>query len=76
MRWKVWAYPAVTSKVVANSLIPYPIEKDEKQKIASNLSGIDIYIQKNQEYKKKMELLKKGLMQKLLTGRIRVKVDH
>ena len=70
------AYPAVTSKVVANSLIPYPIEKDERQKIASNLSGIDVYIQKNQEYKKKMELLKKGLMQKLLTGQIRVKVDH
>ena len=70
------AYPAVTSKVVANSLIPYPIEKDEKQKIASNLSGIDVYIQKNQEYKKKIELLKKGLMQKLLTGQIRVRVDH
>ena len=48
----------------------------EQQKIASILSSADAYIQKNQEYKKKIELLKKGLMQKLLTGQIRVKVDH
>ena len=48
----------------------------EQQKIASILSSADAYIQKNQEYKKKIGLLKKGLMQKLLTGQIRVKVDH
>ena len=47
---------------------------NEQQKIASILSGVDAYIQKNQEYKKKLETLKKGLMQKLLTGKIRVKV--
>ncbi len=46
----------------------------EQTKIASILSGVDAYIQKNQEYKKKLEELKKGLMQKLLTGQIRVKV--
>ena len=48
----------------------------EQTKIASILLRVDAYIQKNQEYKKKMELLKKGLIQKLLTGQIRVKVDH
>ena len=47
---------------------------NEQQKIASILSGIDAYIQKNQEYKKKLEKLKKGLMQNLLTGKIRVKI--
>ena len=46
----------------------------EQQKIASILSGVDAYIQKNQEYKEKLERLKKGLMQKLLTGQIRVNV--
>ena len=45
----------------------------EQTKIASILSGVDAYIQKNQEYKKKLEELKKGMMQKLLTGQIRVK---
>ena len=47
---------------------------DEQQKIASILSGVDAYIQKNQQYKERLEKLKKGLMQKLLTGQIRVKV--
>ena len=46
----------------------------EQQKIASILSGVDAYIQKNQQYKERLEKLKKGLMQKLLTGQIRVKV--
>ena len=45
----------------------------EQQKIASILSGVDVYIQKNQQYKEKLEKLKKGLMQELLTGQIRVK---
>ena len=54
------------------SLFVPPLE--EQQKIASILSGVDAYIQKNQEYKKKLERLKKGLMQKLLTGKIRVTV--
>ena len=44
----------------------------EQQKIASILSGVDAYIQKSQEYKEKLDILKRGLMQKLLTGQIRV----
>ena len=51
-----------------------PININEQQKIASILSGVDAYIQKNQQYKERLEKLKKGLMQKLLTGQIRVKV--
>ena len=46
--------------------------KKEQQKIASILSGVDAYIQKTQEYKEKLDILKRGLMQKLLTGQIRV----
>jgi type I restriction enzyme S subunit len=49
-------------------------DKSEQQKIASILSNVDSQIQKQQEYKSKLENLKKGLMQKLLTGQIRVKV--
>ena len=41
---------------------------------ASTPDRVDACIQKNQEYKAKLERLKKGLMQKLLTGQIRVKV--
>ncbi|MFZ1077985.1 MAG: restriction endonuclease subunit S, partial [Nitrosotalea sp.] len=46
----------------------------EQQKISNILSNVDLQIQKEQEYKSNLETLKKGLMQKLLTGQIRVKV--
>ena len=45
----------------------------EQQKIALILLKVDTHIQKNQDYKQKLKWLKKGLMQKLLTGQIRVK---
>jgi len=54
-------------------LIPFP-PLPEQQKIVSILSKVDSQIQKQQEYKSKLETLKKGLMQKLLTGQIRVSV--
>ncbi len=50
-----------------------PIE--EQKKIASILSSVDNKIEKEEEYKVKLERLKKGLMQKLLTGEIRVNTD-
>ncbi len=46
----------------------------EQQKIASILSNVDSQINKEKLNKANLELLKKGLMQKLLTGQIRVKV--
>ena len=66
----------INKSEIKKAVISIPALLSEQQKIASILSGVDAYIQKNQEYKKKIELLKKGLMQKLLTGQIRVKVDH
>lgn len=46
----------------------------EQQKIASVLIEVDNLIQKLKDKKKSEEILKKGLMQQLLTGKIRVKV--
>jgi type I restriction enzyme S subunit len=54
--------------------VPLPALKEQK-KIASILSSVDAKIKKEEEYKAKMERLKKGLMQKLLTGEIRVNTD-
>lgn len=48
---------------------------DEQHKIASILSSIDEIAELYYQNHKKLELLKKGLMQVLLTGKIRVKVD-
>jgi len=58
---------------IKNLQVPIP-KNNEQQKIVSILSNIDHHLQKQQEYKTHFESLKKGLMQKLLTGRIRVKV--
>ena len=46
----------------------------EQKQIASILSNVDTQIQKEKLHKSNLERLKKGLMQKLLTGQIRVKV--
>ena len=50
-----------------------PLLPEQKQ-ISSILSNIDTQIQKEKLHKSNLERLKKGLMQKLLTGQIRVKV--
>ena len=52
-------------------LIPLIVEQ---QKIASILSNIDSLIQSQRNNKEKLEHLKKSLMQKLLTGKVRVKI--
>lgn len=44
----------------------------EQQKILSNLANFNLLIEREEEYKSYLENLKKGLMQKLLTGQIRV----
>ena len=67
-------YPAVTSPTVANALIPYPNNPKEKEKIVSFLSNLDLLIQQEKQYKEKLEKIKRGLMQQLLTGKTRVKV--
>ncbi|ABX12501.1 restriction endonuclease subunit S [Nitrosopumilus maritimus] len=57
-----------------NLLIPYISSIEEQEKIISVLSDVDSNISNLELKKKSLESLKKGLMQKLLTGKIRVKV--
>ena len=44
----------------------------EQQRIAEVLSQIDKVIEKEENYKRKLESLKRGLMEDLLTGKVRV----
>ena len=46
----------------------------EQQKIATILSNIDSKITSQEQYKEKLQKLKKSLMQKLLLGEVRVKI--
>ncbi len=51
--------------------VPFP-KLSEQEKIASILSSVDTKISELESKKSTLEILKKGLMQKLLTGEIRI----
>jgi len=65
--------PLLTQCQIKKFRMPIP-DKSEQQKIASILSNVDSKITDLQSKKSTLQKLKKGLMQKLLTGQIRVKV--
>jgi len=52
-----------------------PSKIEEQKHIATILSNVDSQINKEKLQKSNLELLKKGLMQKLFTGQIRVKIN-
>ena len=64
-------YPAINCSVLLNLHIPLP-PLPEQHRIASVLSQIDEVIEKEERYKEKLERIKQGLMQDLLTGEVRV----
>lgn len=61
----------ITKETIENAFIPLP-PLPEQQRIAEILSQIDNTIEKEEAYKQKLEQIKKGLMEDLLTGRVRV----
>jgi len=63
--------PGLNRKLVYLLQIPLP-PLPEQQRIAEILSQIDNTIEKEEAYKQKLERIKKGLMEDLLTGRVRV----
>ena len=65
--------PYVRTTELLTKSIPLP-PLPEQQKLASILSNVDSQITSQTQYKEKLERLKKSLMQKLLTGEVRVTV--
>jgi type I restriction enzyme S subunit len=63
----------ISKKFILSIHIVYP-SLPEQQKIASILSKVDNQITHNKNYLSNLQELKKGLMQDLLTGKVRVKV--
>jgi type I restriction enzyme, S subunit len=64
---------SVRREMISKMMIPVP-KIEEQQKIASILSTVDEQIEVYEQEKAKYEELKKGLMQQLLTGKVRVKI--
>ncbi|WP_347043160.1 restriction endonuclease subunit S, partial [Bacteroides fragilis] len=65
------AQPKITQAQCRKFLLPIP-SKGEQDKIASILSSVDSKIEEYETKKQKIEELKKGLMQQLLNGKLRV----
>lgn len=65
--------PTLNRNVVHKVRVAVP-HLEEQSKIAQILSEVDAKIEREQATKKQWERLKKGLMQVLLTGKVRVKV--
>ncbi|RCK75114.1 MAG: Type I restriction-modification system, specificity subunit S [Ignavibacteriae bacterium] len=61
----------ITKETIENAFIPLP-PLSEQKRIAEILSQIDNTIEKEEAYKQKLERFKKGLMEDLLTGKVRV----
>lgn len=65
--------PRLNRQVALNMKLALPLLLEQK-KIAEILSNVDEAIEKSKEVIEKTRELKKGLMQVLLTGRVRVKI--
>lgn len=65
------AVPIINKSTFGEFLIQIP-ELKEQNKVAKILSKVDYNIEKQLNKKKKLEILRNGLMQQLLTGNIRV----
>jgi len=65
--------PNLNTGLIGNLKVPCP-PLDEQYKIVSILLSADKEIKIQKQYQHRLETLKKGLMQKLLTGQIKVKI--
>jgi len=67
-------YPRTSWKAISKFMFGLPLPPEQK-KIAEILSTVDKKLELERERKKKLERIKRGLMNDLLTGKRRVKVD-
>ncbi|MEA4885056.1 MAG: restriction endonuclease subunit S [Clostridia bacterium] len=63
--------PSLNSTVMGSLLLPLP-EYEEQQEIANRASAVELAVESEFAHYRKLRSLKTGLMQDLLTGRVRV----
>jgi len=71
----VGAQPVITGGLI-NKVVVKEIPEDEQKLITDRLKAIDNKLQTEQTYLQKIQLLKKGLMEDLLSGKKQVKVSE
>jgi len=65
--------PLINQSIVYSQRLALP-SAEEQRRISATIAEVDTKIETEQAYKAELEQLKKGLMQVLLTGKVRVKV--
>ena len=65
-------YPAINGRDVKQILIPCPPHVEEQSAIARVLSDMDAEIEALEQRRAKTQQIKQGMMQQLLTGRVRL----
>jgi len=68
-------YPAVNSRDVKNLKLNHPKDIEEQKAIAQILSDMDRELQTLRQKREKYVQIKQGMMQELLTGRVRLIAD-
>ncbi len=66
------AVPIINKTDFSKTELAVPKTKKEQQEIAEILSAVDEKVSINEKFKAKLTILKKGLMQDLLSGKVRV----
>lgn len=66
--------PNISGNDIEGVIIPIP-EKEEMNDIGNVIIRQDRLIEKEEEYLEKLKKLKSGLMEDLLTGKVRVNID-
>jgi len=66
----------ISQKIIRSILIPLPKTINEQLEIVSTLNGHDERIRAEEAYRDKLKLQKKGLMDDLLTGRVRANTSQ
>lgn len=67
----VSTFPEVSKSDIGNIAVPVPTEEDQ-QRIVEVLNRADEKVVREREYKQRLQEFKRGLMQDLLTGTVRV----
>jgi len=71
-RTKGSTFNEITLGALRKVPIPHPVNLDEQQRIAERIDAVADKLQAEKSYLKKIKELKRGLMQDLLTGKVRV----
>lgn len=67
--------PSLNNVVMARLLMPFP-QHQEQVEIGRRIRSFDSLVQKEMASQNKLNIQKTGLMQDLLTGKVRVKIDE